>query len=374
MKIAFFNATIKTEDGVAQVMRKLIEEAKKRGIDSIVITGSVQDPAIFPVPIFEIPSVTFPLYKEYKLPLPGIRGFKKQLDKFQPDIIHVHSPDTLAWAALKYAKKRKIPIIATYHTEFGKYLSYYHLEFFMPFVWSVMKRLYNRMDLVTTPSSVTSQELIGHGIKNVVALPWGVDFSCFNISFRSEDTRSLILKGAAKTIILCVCRLTWEKDLRTLAETYKILKSQRSDFAMVIAGDGPARKELELLMPGAIFLGHQSGLKFSQIYASSDIFLFPSTTETFGNVTIEAMASGLVPVVANAGGSKSLVKDGENGFLSQPKNAEDFCQKVNILLDDIQLRQRLQKNALEFSKNFAWEKVFDKLFQMYLKLIEQRTL
>jgi phosphatidylinositol alpha 1,6-mannosyltransferase len=365
MKIAYFIGTLKKEDGVTRVLLALIREAQKKEFGSVIVTGWAEDASISPAPVIQVPSIIFPLYKEYRLSLPGIRGFSRQLDEFQPDIIHLHSPDTIAWSALKYAKKRKVPIMATYHTDFGRYLAYYHLSFLRPAVWIALKRLYKQMRFVTTPSQVISDELIGHGIPNVQTIPWGVEFARFDISFRSPEWRQKILKDGQKTILLCVCRLTWEKDLRTLAQTYNLLKKNRSDFAMVIAGDGPAKKELQSLMPGAIFLGHLEGLEFSKVYASCDIFLFPSTTETFGNVTVEAMASGLVPVVADAGGSKTLVRDGENGFLARPKNSDDFCKKVSRLLDDQPLRGRMRNAGLDFVKNFTWEKVFDSLLKIY---------
>lgn len=369
MRIAYFIGTLAKQDGVARVLLALIYEAQKKGIESLIITGWVEDKSISPVPIIQVPSVVFPLYKIYRLSLPGIGGFKKRLDEFRPDIIHIHSPDTIAWAALKYAKKRKIPIVATHHTDFGRYLVYYHLSFLRPVVRSILRRLYKQMRFVTTPSQVISDELTGQGIPNVCTIPWGVEFARFDSSFRSPEWREQILKGEKKTILLCVCRLTWEKDLRTLAQTYDLLKKTRSDFVMVIAGDGPARKELELLMPGAIFLGYLEGLEFSKVYASCDISLFPSTTETFGNVTIEAMASGLVPVVADAGGSKLLVKNGETGFLAKSKDPQDTYEKVSILLDDPQLREQMRNAGLDFVKKFTWEKVFDDLLQIYLKML-----
>jgi glycosyltransferase involved in cell wall biosynthesis len=225
------------------------------------------------------------------------------------------------------------------------------------------------MSFVTTPAQIISRELIGRGIPNICTIPWGVDFKRFDISFRSKEWRDRILHGENRNIILCVCRLTWEKDLRTLAQVYNLLKEHRNDFSLVIAGDGPARKELESLMPKAIFLGHIEGLELSTAYASSDIFLFPSVTETFGNVTVEAMASGLVPIVALAGGSKELVKEGENGFLAQPHNVSDFYKKVSLLLDNQRLRERMQKTGLSFVRGYAWEKVFDDLLQKYSKII-----
>jgi len=369
MKIAYFIGTLKKEDGVTRVLLALIEQGRKQGIESIIVTGWAEDVSISPVPVIQVPSVILPLYKAYRISISGMNKFKKQLDEFQPDLIHLHSPDTISWAALKYAKKGNIPIMVTHHTNFCKYLSYYHLSFLEPLVWYLLRRLYRQLEIVTTPSQVIAEELIEHKIPNVQALPWGVDIARFNESFRSQELRKQILKPGEKFILSCVCRLTWEKDLRTLAKAYNLLKQNRKDFAMIIAGDGPARKELESLMPGAIFFGHMEGDKFSQAYASADIFVFPSTTETFGNVTIEAMASGLVPVVANAGGSKALIRDGENGFLTEPQDYKGIAEKVSILLDDDKKREQMRQTALKFSKDFTWERVFDKLLKMYQKLL-----
>jgi len=373
MKIAYFIATLLKEDGVACALLELIREAQKKGIESLVVTGWTEDKSMSSVQIIQVPSVKFPLYKAYRLPLPGVRGFEKKLDEFQPDIIHIHSPDTIAWAALKYAKKRHIPIIATYHTDFGRYLAYYHLSFLRPVVWSALRRLYKQMRFVTTPSQLISDELIGHGILNIRTIfHGGIDFTQFGSSFRSSEWRNKILKGKNKTILLCVCRLTWEKDLQILAQTYNLLKKNRDDFAMVIAGDGPVRKKLESLMPGAIFLGHLEGSEFAKVYASCDIFLFPSTTETFGRVTIEAMASGLVPVVADAGGSKSLVENGKTGFLARPKDPQDTYEKVSILLNDPQLRKRMRNASLNFVKDFTWGRVFEDFLQIYSKCLPDK--
>jgi len=369
MKIAHFIGTLKKEDGVTRVILALVNEAQKKGIDSIIVTGFAEDESISPVPIIQIPAITFPLYKEYRIPLPGMRGFEKKLTEFKPDIIHVHSPDTSAWAAVKYAKKYKIPIIATYHTNFAKYLSYYHLSFLESFVWFLLKRLYRQNNLVTSPSEAITEELVSHDISNVYTVPWGVDLKRFSPSFRNEEWRNKILNGENKNILLCVCRLTWEKDLRTLAKVFNQLKEHKNEFSIVIVGDGPARKELELLMPLAIFLGYTEGLELSKVYASSDIFLFPSSTETFGNVTIEAMASGLVSVVADAGGSKSLIKNGENGFLAEANNVEDFYKKVVVLLNDKKIKENMKNVGLNIAKNYSWERVFDDFLHKYLEIL-----
>ena len=369
MKIAYFLGTLKKEDGVTRVLLSLTNEAKKRGMDSVIITGWAEDESISPVPVIQIPSLIFPLYKDYRIPLPGMHGFEKILDEFKPDILHVHSPDTIAWAALKYARKNKLPIVATYHTNFCRYLSYYHLSSLQSLVWDSLKRLYKKMNLVTSPSATVSRELIDLGIKNVCTIPWGVDFTIFNNSFRSSEWRNKILKNEDKTIIFYAGRLTWEKDFKTFIDTYKLLRNKRDDFLIVIAGDGPIRKELESLMPDAVFLEHIEGKELSTAYASSDILFTPSSTEVFANVPLEAMSSGLIPVLADIGGIKILIENNNIGLLCKPKNPKDFYQKINMLLDNPQLQKEMRTNGANFIRNYTCEKVFDDIYKKYTELI-----
>jgi len=365
MKIAYFIGTLKKVDGVARVVTTLAREAGNAGVESVIVTGYVEDDTMSPVPTLKVPSVTFPLYREYKLPLPGMRGFEKELNDFKPDIIHIHSPDTIAFAAAKYAKKYNIPIFATHHTDFARYLSYYHIQLLEPLLWFILRKLYSKMRSITTPSDWTKKDLEEHGIENVITTPWGVDFESFNPSFRDNAWREKIIENQNKKIILSVSRLTWEKDLKTLAETYKLLGQKRQDFHMVIAGDGPARAELEKMMPEAAFLGYITKRELSTAYASSDILLFPSSTETFGQVTLEAMASGVAPVVADQGGSATIVTDGENGFIAKAKNPADFTEKVIRLLDDEKLLAGIQESGLKSSQSYSWPKVFEKMLEIY---------
>ncbi len=371
MKVAYFIGSAKNEgDGVNRVLARLIKEGEKRGVESMIVTGWVESPGTtYHVPIITIPSLVFPLYREYRFPLPWMKNFYPHLDAFKPDIIHVHSPDTSAWEALGYARKRGIPIMATHHTDFVRYLKYYHLSALKLFVWFLLRSLYNKLDLVTATSSFTGDDLVRHGVRNVRVVMWGADQAQFNPSFRSDAWRRKILKEGEKHVLFCASRLTWEKDLQTLAETYKMLREKRSDCAMAIAGDGPARKKLEAMMPGAVFLGRIGGREFSEAYASSDVLLFPSSTETFGNVTIEAMASGLVPVVANEGGSKSLVEDGVTGFLCAPRDPKSFFEKTTRLLDDAVLRRNMREAALLYAKDFTWDAVYGKMRALYEELI-----
>lgn len=368
MKIAYFIGSLIKEDGVSRVLIKMASAAKDAGLESVIVTGYVEDASISPVPIIEVPAITFPLYKAYKLPMPGKKHFETELDKFAPDIIHVHSPETLAFAALKYAHAKKIPIVATHHTDFVRYLPYYHLSLLAPALWFLFRRLYNRMNLVTTPSKEIAEELVQHGVRHVETLPWGTDLKLFNPKKFSESWRNHILAGKEGKIILTASRLTWEKNLKILAEAYRLLRSSDDKFAMVVAGSGPAAEGFKKLMPGAIFLGHLDSSALAEAYASSDIFLFPSATETFGNVTLEAMASGAVPIVADAGGSKSLVENGANGLVAQSGDAKAFYLHALTLLKNSQKLKLLRSAGIKFAQDYSWDKVFDRMFSQYQKL------
>jgi glycosyltransferase involved in cell wall biosynthesis len=189
----------------------------------------------------------------------------------------------------------------------------------------------------------------------------------FNPAYRSDEWRNLHGAGG-KTVLLFAGRLVWEKDLRTLAEAYRIITSRRDDALFVMAGDGPVREELAAMMPGALFLGQLDGSALSAAYASSDLFVFPSTTETFGNVTLEAMASGIPPVCAREGGAYGFVKSGATGLLAEPRDGEDFARKVSYMLDRPEERKKMGAAARAFASGQSWERIFDRLFAGYVDL------
>jgi glycosyltransferase involved in cell wall biosynthesis len=283
----------------------------------------------------------------------------------------LHSPDTIAWAALKYAQITKTKIIATHHTAFDLYLPYYHLQWTSPLVWFLIRRLYNKLTLVTAPSLVIADELKKHGVTNAQNFPWGADLHVFNPENYSTAWRKEICGEKDQPIISFVSRLVWEKDLRTLAATYNLLRKKLgpNGFKMFVSGHGPASVELKKLMPGAIFKDHLEGNELPTAYASSDIFLFPSTTETFGLVVLEAMACGAVPVVANSGGDMSIIEDNKNGLLAQAKNPQSFYEKTLYLIEHPEILKRLHDYGLNYAKDYDWEKILANFFNLYKKTI-----
>ena len=365
LRVAYFAGTMRPgHDGVTRVLYRLIDALREREIEAIFFSPIIPPPAEQPVPMFEVPSVAFPLYPDYRFAVPGHKHFEERLMAFDPDIIHINSPCPLGHAAVRLARRQNVPAVATYHTHFPSYAKYYKIKVLEAFSWTYLRKLYNDCVEVYVPSEPVRKELRTHGFETTEFLPHGVDTSTFHPSYKSvEWRRANGLEG--KKVLLFAGRLVWEKDLRTLADASAIVTSQYPDAVFVLAGDGPIRHELKQMMPDAVFLGYQSGAALSTVYASSDIFVFPSTTETFGNVTLEAMASGLAPVCAREGGAAGFVRSGATGLLAEPRDGADLASKIGFLLDRPDELKRMGDAALSFAKTQSWERIFSRLFERY---------
>ncbi|MDR3667933.1 MAG: glycosyltransferase family 1 protein [Ignavibacteriaceae bacterium] len=375
MKVAYFNGTMKKEhDGVTRVLYRLIDEIiRTKQIDPLFISAIVPPVEEQPVEMFHVPSFAFPGYKDYRVAVPGRIFFENKLNNFNPDLIHINSPCPLGYAAVKYGMAKNIPVVATYHTHFPSYAKYYNVKALEIFGWDYLRNLYNKCQTVYVPSLPILDELKNHGFETVEYLPHGVDTKLFNPSAKSDMWKSnFAIEG--KFALLFAGRLVWEKGLRTLVDTYSVLSGQRTDIKFVLAGDGPLKDELISLMPDAIFLGQQPVNDLAVSFASSDIFVFPSTTETFGNVTLEAMASGLPPVCVKEGGAYGIIQNSKTGLIAKPRDPSDIADKINILLNNSDYKNTLSSNALLFAKTQSWENNFKKLFRSYESIVHNYNL
>lgn len=364
----------KEQDGVTRVLYRLIEEINRtRQIEPLFISPIVPLAIDQPVEMYHVPSFAFPGYKDYRVALPTRIFFEEKLNDFSPDLIHINSPCPLGSAAVKYGRVKNIPVVATYHTHFPSYAKYYKVKSLELLGWDYLRNLYNKCQTVYVPSLPVLKELKDHGFETVEFLPHGVDNNIFNSAHKSDEWK-INLGIDNKFALLFAGRLVWEKGLQTLVDTYKILSAQRSDVAFVLAGDGPLKDELKSMMPEAIFLGQQSVNYLAVSFASSDVFVFPSTTETFGNVTLEAMASGLPPVCVKEGGAYGMIKDGLTGYIARPRNPIDIADKINILLNNKTLRESISLSALQYARTQSWENNFKRLFQSYENIIRNYNL
>lgn len=367
MRVAHFAGSMRPgHDGVTRVLYRMTTALTAAGVDHVFVSPIVPEvPEERIAPMIEVPSVAFPLYRDYRVATPGSRFFGKQVLDFKPDILHIHSPCSLGYAAMRFGKKHDIPVVATYHTHFASYAKYYNIPMLEPFGWTYLRRVYDGCDRILVPSLPILDELWSQGFRRLEHLPHGVDASVFHPGYRSYAWRESRGVPPEKQLLLFAGRLVWEKDLRTLAGAYARLTQQRQDVVFGIAGDGPARKELEALMPGARFFGQLQGEELSRAFASADLFVFPSTTETFGNVIIEAMASGTVPVCAREGGAAGVVQHGVTGMLAAPRDPADLCAAITYLLDAPARREAMALQALEFARRQSWQNIFHHMIESY---------
>ena len=283
---------------------------------------------------------------------------------------------SLKWgkAALKYAKKHDLPVVSSYHTHFLSYVNYYIwfsgiLEAWVK--WQ-MRKFYGAVDHTYVPSESMIEVIKSVGVEGDLRL-WarGIDLELFNPNKRDVEWRKSLGFNDDDIVITFVSRLVWEKELRTYIESVKNLQVKYPKVKALIVGDGPAKEEAEKLLPEGKFIGFAKGEGLARAYASSDVFLFPSHTETFGNVTLEAMASGLPCVVADAIGSKSLVNNGENGFWANQSDVKDFTEKLERIVSDNVLRHKMGETSRKLALNYKWDDINAGLVNNYLELINK---
>ena len=351
---------ITAADGASLTLHRLVDTLTARGVQVAVAAPMKGRRELPPAPLmFDIPSI--PSKQGYRIPLGLGRQARRQLEAFNPQLIHVASPDPASAMAVRFARRRGIPVISTFHTNFAAYLKYWWRvgDLLAPLAWKILGGLYARCDRVFVPTPSMGEELEGHGcLDEWSILARGVEPDSFGPQFRSAAWRHDLGIAPEDRVVLFCARIVMEKGLPTLVQALsKLREIERTRF--VIVGDGEQLEWLRARLPFVIFTGFLHGDDLARAYASSDIFIYPSTTDTFGNVTLEAMASGLPVIGADAPGTKSLVADGRSGFLVPPEDPDAFAEATARLLRDDTLRARLSRGALARANEFRWPAILD---------------
>jgi glycosyltransferase involved in cell wall biosynthesis len=261
-------------------------------------------------------------------------------------------------------------VVASFHTHFVSYFAYYHVPWLEGAGWAMLRRFYARCDAVYVPSRRMMEELEANRVAVGRMELWsrGIDLARFSPALRSPELRAAAGADDHTPVVLLVSRLVKEKDLADLVEAARILAASGERFRLVLVGDGPMRAELEAALPDAHFAGHQGGEALGRWYASGDVFVFPSTTETFGNVVLEAMASGLPAVVVDRGGPPDLVDEGATGFVAPANDPPALAERVRRLLRDPALRARMGAAALAAARDRDWGAINGRLVDSYARL------
>ena len=356
-------------DGVALTLNRLVGFLERRGVEVLVFAPTADKPALeHRGRLISVPSTPLPARPEYRLAL-GLPGhLKRQLLDFEPDLIHIAVPDLLGHAALSLAERHNIPAVASYHTRYETYLKHYwYLAGLENVLKHILRRFYGRCREVYVPSESVREALLADGLKdNFKPWPRGIDTDRFAPSNRNREWRMRHGIGVDELVVLHVSRLVREKRLDTLTAA---LNRINLPYRAVIVGDGPDRAFAERQLPHAVFTGFLDGDELSAAYASSDIFVFPSDSESFGNVTLEAMASGLACVCADATGSRSLVVPGVTGFLAPADDADAFATHITNLAKDQALRRRMGEAARGRALTFSWDETMARLLGYYRALL-----
>lgn len=365
MRIAIFTDTFYPQiNGVTNTLNKMTKYFSENNIEYKVFAPKYDDNDDSSTERFY--SLKFFLYPDCRIALPNIFRITQTLSNFKPDLIHLMTEFNMGITGLRYAKKNNLPTISNYSTNLSQYTDYYKLDFLKQGIWDYLKWFHNQNNITLCPSSESQKLLKQHDIVNTAIFSRGIDSQKFHPACRNDRLRrQLGVEG--KTVFLYVGRVSYEKDLDILCESYQKIKESDGDrVALVVTGEGPYLGKCKAAFPtDTIFTGFKRGIELSELYASSDIFVCPSSTETFGNVILEAMASGLPVIGADAGGLKEIITHRKNGLKFQARHPGELAGCMTELLENAELRGNLKENGLRFARNRSWSRIIDDLVGIY---------
>lgn len=329
LRIAVVTETYPPEvNGVALTLARIVEGLRQRNHDiqlvrprqagdaSAAAGGDSAAPAsTLPMEQVLTAGMPIPRYPHLRMGLPSGRFLKKLWSVERPDIVHIATEGPLGWSALRVAAALQLPVSSDFRTNFHSYSKHYGLGWLHRPIMAYLRKFHNRTRCTMVPTAALGAELERHGFRNLEVVARGVDLAQFDPARRSEALRQSWGVGPDDLVVACVGRLAAEKNLDLLLDSFDAIAANLPNARLLLVGDGPLRETLQQRCPTAIFAGQRSGADLAAHYASADLFLFPSLTETFGNVTIEAMASGLPVVAFDYAAAAELIRPGVEGTL-----------------------------------------------------------
>lgn len=376
LRIALFTGNYNyVRDGANQALNRLVGYLLRQGAAVRVYSPTVDEPAFEPTgDLVSVPSIAFPGRGEYRVPMALSPRVRRDLAAFAPNVIHVASPDVVAHRAVTWARHRRLPILASVHTRFETYFRYYNMAWMEPVVEAMLRRFYRRCDALVAPSESMAQVLREQRMNYDVSI-WsrGVDREIFHPGRRDNGWRQSLGIADDEVAIGFLGRLVMEKGLDVFSDTIDELDRRGIAHRVLIIGEGPARDWFEARLPRAVFAGFQAGADLGRAVAGMDVLFNPSVTETFGNVTLEAMACRVPVVAAAATGSESLVDDHVSGRLIRPGAVHAFAEALRGYATDAPLRERHGAAGEARSLEFSWDRINQAVADTYVRLIRQKA-
>lgn len=368
MRIAIVTETfLPSTDGVVTRLTKAIRHFRKKGHEVLVIAPDLGVKEFEGAKVVGIKPVKLPFYKSRPWALPS-RNVKYILQDFRPDVVHAVNPILLASSAVRYARKLRLPLVASFHTNIPKYFEFYKVGAAQPLLWSYLRNLHNQAGVNLVTSNAMLDELKNQEINNLHVLPKGVDIEGLSPSYSDIEVRKELTCGnPERTLLIFVGRVANEKNIHTLLP----LMQSREDLSLAIIGDGPVREDLENLFKGTntVFTGFKHGADLAKAYASADAFIFPSVSETLGLVILEGMASGLPVIAVKSGPTMEQITNGENGLLYEDGDLESLNRAIDKL-KDMDLVMKLKKNARIEAEKYSWDNASEALLKHYENMVE----
>lgn len=372
LRIALFSGNYNyTRDGANQALNLLVGHLLRRGVQVRVYSPTIDPPAFAPTgDLVSIPAIPMPLGRaEYRLARGMPRVIREDVEAFAPNIVHVSAPDLAGHAAIRWARRGGLHTVASLHTRFETYPRYYNMRFLERPIERMLARFYDRVDHVAVPSPSMAALLRDWGVATSIGI-WsrGIDHDRFNPGRRDLAWRRSLGIADDEMVVGFLGRLVREKGLGRFAEVEAELRRRGVRHRALVVGEGPARDWFAEQVPGAVFTGFLSGDDLGRAVAAMDVFFNPSVTETFGNVTTEAMASAVAVVAARATGAVDLVEDGVNGFLVDPGSTAAYADAVTTIVRDPALRARFGDAGYKKASGYRWDTANEAMLDQYRAL------
>lgn len=371
LRIAVVTETYPPElNGVAMTLKHVVEGLRARhhdiqlvrprqpGGDTAARHGRFEEVLLRGMPI--------PRYPDLQMGVPSKKALTALWTLRRPDLVHIATEGPLGWSALHVAGRLKLPVCSEFRTNFHAYSRHYGIAWLQRPIKAYLRKFHNRTACTMVPTERLAAELGAAGFERLVVVTRGVDTQTFDPVRRSEALRrswGLFPDGRA---VLYVGRLAPEKNLGTLVTAFEAMQHLDPTLRLVVVGDGPQRRELAERLPAAIFAGRRSGEDLAAHYASADLFVFPSMTETFGNVTTEALASGLAVLAYEHAAAAQLIRSGENGLLARLGDEADFVARACELAADRDTAARLGRNGRALARGLGWDRIVAQIEGVFL--------
>ena len=377
LRIAVVTETWPPEvNGVAMTLAKLVQGLSHRNHDVQLIRprqtktdSPMSDASLEEVLMRGMP---IPRYPELKLGLPSKKTLVKTWTLRRPDVVHIATEGPLGWSALQAAKVLKLPVTSDFRTNFQSYSKHYGVGWLRKPIVAYLRKFHNATACTMVPTRELMRTLSQNGFANLKVVSRGVDTKLFNIAKRDTSLRSSWGATEDTKVLISVGRMAPEKNLDQVLKTYDALKSTGQAFKLVMVGDGPLKEQFQKRYPEIIFPGMLSQTNLAAYYASSDLFIFPSQTETFGNVTLEALASGIPVLAFDCAAARDWVQTGVNGWLIAENNPEGFAAQAVTVFNSKDLLDQITQSTRQQVVHLDWDQIAEQVESVFWDAIRIR--